>query len=93
MTPTSSFYSTFNRTVVTIYQFKVKLFPSSYLLPEWVREWDMDVDRICSWRANPSSFDGSTTLNLKRFVMDLWHASVNISQPELVHFYCYVKKG
>lgn len=78
-----------------VYRCDVKLIPSAraYKLPQWVHDWDMDVTRVPAWKADPKSFDGATTLNLARFVEDVWQASVRVNQPLVARFFCYLRKG
>ncbi|MBI1923903.1 hypothetical protein HYR99_06595 [Candidatus Poribacteria bacterium] len=67
-----------------IYIYDVTLRPkeSAYRMPAWFSAWDMGTAQ-----------DGSRTLNLNRFLSDLWRATVQIHHPKVARFYCYVKKG
>ncbi len=62
-------------------------------LPRWVTDWDMNQNLIPQWQQDPSSFDGSTTMNLKNFlnnILQIMHQKFN---PKLAKLYCYIRKG
>lgn len=66
-----------------IYQYEVILRPqeSAYQMPVWFSRWDMGNTR-----------EGSKTLNLNRFLSDLWQATFQIHRPKVAQFYCYIQK-
>jgi len=68
--------------VGNIFFYDVTLRPeeSSYQLPIWFSRWDMGVIQ-----------DGSKTLNLNRFVTDLWQTTVQVHKPKIARFCCYFK--
>jgi len=67
-----------------IYVYRVVLRPraSAYQMPDWCSQWDMGTDLQ----------NGSKTLNLNRFLTDLWQATYQIHQPKMAQFYLYFQK-
>jgi hypothetical protein len=67
-----------------IYCYEVILRPkaSAYQMPDWFSAWNMDTTQ-----------EGFKTLNLNRLLSGLWRATVQIHQPKIAKFYCYIKKG
>ncbi len=62
-------------------------------LPRWVTDWDMNQNLIPQWQQSPSSFDGSTTMNLKNFLNNMLHIMHQKFNPKLAKLYCYIRKA
>ena len=77
-----------------IYPYEIVLRPLSnaYSMPQWISEWDMDINRIEEWRQRPNNFNGAVTINLKHFLTEVWQATVEVHHPTIAKLYCYVKK-
>ena len=75
-----------------IYRYEVIIKPKSYLLPDWISQWDMDVTKLQEWNQGKEKFNGSTTLNLMRFLTDFSRTNMQVHKPKIAHFYCYVKR-
>jgi hypothetical protein len=77
-----------------IYSFEIALHPKpeSYSMPKWISEWDMDIGKIDDWRKEKKQFKGNTTLNLSRFINDLWQTTVQVHKHKIARLYCYIKK-
>jgi hypothetical protein len=70
----------------------INLKPNADLLPKWVSEWDMDITKLPHWKQKPTTFEGQTTLNLKKFAFDLWQGIVQTQKPEVAHLFYYIRK-
>lgn len=77
-----------------IYCFKTIIRPrqNAYSLPGWISEWDMNQELINKWRKNRHQFKGSTTLNLKIFLTNIWQIIYQKNKPKIAKLYCYIKK-
>ena len=62
-------------------------------LPQWVLDWNMDISKIGLWENNLEVFDGSKTLNLKPFILDLLQTIYEQQNPQLAQFSFYVKRN
>ena len=71
--------------------FRILLRPKEFALPEWTDGWNMTDEQIDEWYKNPTSFDGSKTYNLKRFIQDLWVTTGKSHSPKVADFYLYIK--
>jgi len=66
--------------------------PDAFEQPGWCQQWDMDISRLETWVKQPESFDGSKTLNLARFIGNLWTTMIQDKPPEIGRLYVYVKR-
>lgn len=66
---------------IYLYEITIRPNESSYKLPSWFTNWDMG-----------SYQDGSGTRNLNYFLSNLWLTNVQIHQPKIAKFYCYIQK-
>jgi hypothetical protein len=91
---TSFDFDTSNLPSKQVISFDVTVKPSSeaYSLPDWVNSWDMDISKLDEWKSKPEAFNGSGTINLKRFVNGLWQGTVQMHKPEIAHFMIYMIK-
>ncbi|MFH0992059.1 MAG: hypothetical protein V1799_18795 [bacterium] len=62
------------------------------LLPKWVSSWDMNLTKLPDWKHEPTTFEGNTTLNLRKFSLDLFQAIVQTQKPEIAHLFYYIRK-
>jgi len=60
--------------------------------PKWISEWDMDQNLIYQWNENRGDFNGSTTLNLKNFLNNIWQIIYQNHKPKIAKLYCYIEK-
>lgn len=76
------------------YCFKIIIRPlqEAYALPGWISNWDMNQELINKWKENRHQFKGSTTLNLKIFLNNIWQIIYQKSKPKIAKLYCYIKK-
>ena len=70
---------------IGLLQIKVAPTKDNLDIPQWLNDWDMgDID------ANPDSFDGSKTVNLKRIANSLKDSLLAAANPTLAEFYLVV---
>lgn len=77
------------------YCFEITISPAfnAYSLPPWVSDWDMNLNMLESWKQNPKTFNGASTLNLKNFLNNIWQIIYQRYKPKIARLYCYIKKG
>jgi len=78
-----------------IYCFEVSLYPQpeAYRIPDWVSRWNMNTTKLQNWINAPLTFEGDSTLNLKRFVDEIAQTTIRFHKPMLAKVYFYIKKG
>lgn len=79
-------------TGIYIFDQTIHLKDNVNLLPKWISAWDMNVTKLPDWRQRPTTFEGNTTLNLKKFTLDLFQAIVQTQRPEIAHLFYYIRK-
>ena len=76
-----------------VYLFAVTFQPKSFLIPEWIKQWDMPQDQIDGWNKIPKSFDGSTTYNLRFLVNDMSELISRFNRPTVYVARFVIKRG
>jgi hypothetical protein len=61
-------------------------------MPTWISDWDMDITKLPSWKADTKDFDGQKTLNLKKFAFEMWQTIIQTQSPEILHLFYYLRK-
>lgn len=77
---------------VYVIQQVVRPKPHVDLMPTWISDWDMDITKLPSWKADTKDFDGQKTLNLKKFAFEMWQTIIQTQSPEILHLFYYLRK-
>jgi hypothetical protein len=77
--------------IAGLYQYRIRLRPNQFSLPEWVSMWNMRDDEVKRWHLSPSDFNGAKTYNLENFLATLKGAMLSTTQPRIGDVYCYIR--
>jgi len=79
-------------TGIYVFEQRIHLTDNVDLLPKWIVSWNMNLTKLPDWKLKPSSFEGNTTLSLRKFTLDLFQAIVQTQKPEISHLFYYIRK-
>jgi len=74
-----------------LYRFDIRLPANVDTIPDWIREWTMDLSNLPGWLSNPDSFDGSTTQYLSDVFERLSRDVQEIQRPTYGNLNIYVR--